>query len=216
MSYFVSTEVDWTWLLNADTNLSALQLIIFEKFSKGEVPPKYADEISRATWYWVRLKTQGYVNLAWCLARRSNIIRPIQCSEVKKNQQVVNFVVCHIHKTYKFTLQCLKFSYFKTLKSLFTRAQQLLRWATVPEQSGPKSVGLLWPFLSPGPSPTSVPSGILIHQTVWPQYTNVTDRANRQDRQRSDRIGRTVFQKFQVTDFYTGRVWLHCDPSLIA
>jgi len=28
----------------------------------------------------------------------------------------------------------------------------------------------------PGPRPTSVPSGILIHPTVWPQYTNVTDR----------------------------------------
>ena len=34
-------------------------------------------------------------------------------------------------------------------------------------------------------------SGILIHPTVWPQYTNVTDR---QDRQRSDSIGRTVLQ----------------------
>ena len=28
--------------------------------------------------------------------------------------------------------------------------------------------------------PTSVPSGILIHPTVWPQYTNVTDRQDRQ------------------------------------
>jgi len=30
--------------------------------------------------------------------------------------------------------------------------------------------------MSPGPRPTSIPSGILIHATVWPQYTNVTDR----------------------------------------
>jgi len=29
--------------------------------------------------------------------------------------------------------------------------------------------------MSPGPRPTSVPSGILIHPTVSPQYTNVTD-----------------------------------------
>jgi len=29
--------------------------------------------------------------------------------------------------------------------------------------------------MSPGRRPTSVPSGMLIHQTVWPQYTNVTD-----------------------------------------
>jgi len=28
----------------------------------------------------------------------------------------------------------------------------------------------------PGPRPTSISSGILIHPTVWPQYTNVTDR----------------------------------------
>ena len=28
----------------------------------------------------------------------------------------------------------------------------------------------------PGPRPTSIPSGILIHPTVWPQHTNVTDR----------------------------------------
>jgi len=27
----------------------------------------------------------------------------------------------------------------------------------------------------PGPRPTSIPSGIFIHPTVWPQYTNVTD-----------------------------------------
>jgi len=28
----------------------------------------------------------------------------------------------------------------------------------------------------PGPRPMHIPSGILIHTTVWPQYTNVTDR----------------------------------------
>jgi len=40
-----------------------------------------------------------------------------------------------------------------------------------------------------------MPSFILIHPTVWPQYTNVTDReTDRQDRQRSDYIGRTVLQ----------------------
>jgi len=33
----------------------------------------------------------------------------------------------------------------------------------------------------PGPRSTSVPSGILIHPTVWPEYTNVTDRTDRQD-----------------------------------
>jgi len=42
----------------------------------------------------------------------------------------------------------------------------------------------------PGPRPTCVPSFVLIHQTVWPQYTNATDRT---ERQRSDGIGRTIF-----------------------
>jgi len=52
----------------------------------------------------------------------------------------------------------------------------------------------------PGPRPTSVPSFTLIHPTVWPQYTNITDRQRGQtdttDRQRSDSIGRTVLQTF--------------------
>jgi len=49
----------------------------------------------------------------------------------------------------------------------------------------------------PGPRPTCMLSFILIRQTVWPQYTNVTDRQtvqDRTDRQRSDSIGRTVLQ----------------------
>jgi len=43
----------------------------------------------------------------------------------------------------------------------------------------------------PRPRPTCMPRFILIHPTVSPQYTNVTDR---QDRQRSDSIGQTVLQ----------------------
>jgi len=38
----------------------------------------------------------------------------------------------------------------------------------------------------PGLSPTSIPSGILIHPTVWPQYTNVTDRQDRQTDRQTD------------------------------
>jgi len=49
--------------------------------------------------------------------------------------------------------------------------------------------GSLSNTMSPGPRPISVPSGILIHPTVWPQYTNVTDRT---DRQRFCSIGRAV------------------------
>jgi len=35
----------------------------------------------------------------------------------------------------------------------------------------------------PGPRPTSKWSFILIHPAIWPQYTNVTDRQDRTDRQ---------------------------------
>jgi len=31
---------------------------------------------------------------------------------------------------------------------------------------------------SHGPRPTCIPSGILIHPAVWPQYTNVTDKTD--------------------------------------
>jgi len=47
------------------------------------------------------------------------------------------------------------------------------------EAAMPLSVeGELGPYLtiSHGPRPTSVPSGIFIHPTVWPQYTNITKR----------------------------------------
>jgi len=49
----------------------------------------------------------------------------------------------------------------------------------------------------PGPRPTCMTSFILIHLTVWRQYTNVTDRqAEQTDRtgQRSDSIGRNDLQ----------------------
>jgi len=52
----------------------------------------------------------------------------------------------------------------------------------------------------PGPRPICMPSFILIHPTVWPQCTNVTDRTDRtdrqtgQNRQRTDSIGRTILQ----------------------
>jgi len=34
----------------------------------------------------------------------------------------------------------------------------------------------------------------MIHPTVWPQYTNVSGRQDRQTGQRSDNIGQTVLQ----------------------
>jgi len=57
-----------------------------------------------------------------------------------------------------------------------------------------------------------MPSFLLIRQSVWPQYTNVTDRTgqtdrqtDRTDRQRSNSIGRTVLQTVaqkRITIFY--------------
>ena len=45
----------------------------------------------------------------------------------------------------------------------------------------------------PGPRRTSMHSFVLIYRTLWPQYTNVIDRQDRQTGQRSVSIGRTVF-----------------------
>jgi len=44
------------------------------------------------------------------------------------------------------------------------------------------------------PAPICVPSFIFIHLTVWPQYTNVTDRQDRTRCTDSGTIGRTVLQ----------------------
>ena len=59
------------------------------------------------------------------------------------------------------------------------------------------AVSLLWGnwvpsnTMRPGARPTSIPSGTLIHPTIWPQYTNITDR---QDRQQSESIELTILQ----------------------
>jgi len=71
------------------------------------------------------------------------------------------------------------------------RKRQKFRRAAVTFSVG-GGAGLPSNTMWPGPRPRSVPSGILVHPTVWPQYTNVKDR--QADRQRSDSIGRTVLQ----------------------
>ena len=56
------------------------------------------------------------------------------------------------------------------------------------------------PFLGRARSPSNTMylhssfSFAFIHPTVWPQYTNVTDRQERQTGQRSDSTGQTVLQ----------------------
>ena len=78
----------------------------------------------------------------------------------------------------------------------------LIHPAIWPQQIWAENLGRFCPFgggragsppntVWPAPRPTRMPSFILIHPTVSPQYTNITDRT---DRQRSDSIGRTVLQ----------------------
>jgi len=58
------------------------------------------------------------------------------------------------------------------------------------------------------------PSFILVHPTVWPQYTNVTDRQT--DRQRSDSIGRTVLQTVaQENKLGKMRIFIHSNIRMI-
>ena len=78
------------------------------------------------------------------------------------------------------------------------------RLATI---DGPKSWGLLYPFFReeegelgihlthtmwPGPRPTSLPIGILIHRAVWPNTS--TSQTDRQLGSQTDSIGQTVLQ----------------------
>jgi len=39
-----------------------------------------------------------------------------------------------------------------------------------------------------------MPTGILIHPTIWPQYSNITDRQTGQDRQLSDSTGKLFYK----------------------
>jgi len=53
------------------------------------------------------------------------------------------------------------------------------KWAKNWGSAVPLSVQGSWSpsnTVSSGLRPTSMPVGILIHPTVWPQYTNITDR----------------------------------------
>ena len=61
------------------------------------------------------------------------------------------------------------------------RAKWAKKWGQLfpPRGEAGSPSNTMWP----APRLTSIPSGILIHPTVWPQYTNVTDRTDRQDRQ---------------------------------
>jgi len=64
-------------------------------------------------------------------------------------------------------------------------------WGLCPSggRGGESPSNTIWP----GPRPTCTPSFIVIHPTVWPQCTNITNRTG-QTGQRSNSIGRTVLQ----------------------
>ena len=67
--------------------------------------------------------------------------------------------------------------------------------------------GELVPHLAmwPGPRPTCMPSFMLIHATVWPQYTNITDRQPGQDRK-----DRTTVRQHRANRFTNGRPIKNC------
>ena len=60
----------------------------------------------------------------------------------------------------------------------------------------------------PGPRPTFTPSFVLIHETVWSQYINVTDRQTTV----RQHIGRTVLQTVAQKPFGT-RMWANAQPD---
>jgi len=103
----------------------------------------------------------------------------------KKNNSTTANVYCtaSMHTNMQFVLLLLLCSTNCILAQRKTRAQQLLRWATVwPQQTWAEKWGVAVPLsvgrtgspsniMSPEPRPTSIPSGILIHRAVWPQQT---------------------------------------------
>jgi len=54
--------------------------------------------------------------------------------------------------------------------------------------------------MSPGPRPTSVTSSILIHPTVWPQYTSVTKQTGRQTTTRYHRANHFTNGRPKIRD----------------
>ena len=70
----------------------------------------------------------------------------------------------------------------------------------------------MWPW----PRPTSVPSFILIHPTVWPQYTNVTDRTDKQTTDRYHRANRFTNGRPQTSitgDQWFLKRWCKCNAA---
>jgi len=66
------------------------------------------------------------------------------------------------------------------------------------DMDGKVQGGCCAPFWAAGSQSNTMWLGVLIHPTIWPQYTNVTDRqTNRmisQDRQQSGSIVQTVLR----------------------
>jgi len=92
--------------------------------------------------------------------------------------------------------------------SLATIDMDRKKGAAVPLSGGAGSPSnTMWP----GPRPTSMPSFILVHPTVWPQYTNVTDMQTRQDN--GSDSGRTVLQTV-AQNHAVEALWLKSKPEL--
>jgi len=63
----------------------------------------------------------------------------------------------------------------------------------------------------PGPRPTSIPRGIPMHPTVWPQYTNVTDRRTGQADNDSIAWGEPFYKRSSKEWWKRSRCCLVCE-----
>ena len=103
-------------------------------------------------------------------------------------------IKCHVIATKRKTCTANKSSAVYQMGDRLATIDMGRKLGGVPPFSGGGGDGSPSNTMWPEPRPTSMPSFILVHPTVWPQYTNITDRQTGRDRQRSDSIEQTVLQ----------------------
>ena len=79
---------------------------------------------------------------------------------------VGHFLIPHIPRPQPHTVLC--YMHASVLR-------KLRKWGCCAPFLGGRGTGYPSNTIWPGPSPTPVPSAILFHPTVWPQYTNIRD-----------------------------------------
>jgi len=113
-------------------------------------------------------------------------------------------IKCHVTATKRKTCIANKSSAVDQMGDRLATIDMSRKLGGVPPFSGGGEAGFPSNTMWPEPRPTSMPSFILVHPTIWPQYTNTTDRQiaqTGQDRQRSDSIEQTVVQTGAIGGF---------------